>query len=233
MRRRYSFLIITIILLVLIVTLECLKEEEIEQKELPVSLVKSFEYGDADTKIDINLLEINSNKKIAKMINKEIRDLFEDRASDYIENRDIFTGEYSLTTVYNLNKNLLSIKIQEVDSNIANTSGNIYSCIYDIKNDMEFDLSAMLDSYKLKYNKEIEKINSNIREKHDYIFIDYPYVYINDKENLEVIVRSIILNEDNSYLNNLEIYEIEKNEKENSDSDVSNENDTENEDLKS
>lgn len=214
MKKRYSFLIIILVLIVIIAIMECFTEKEETVVELPVSEVVKYDLILDNAEIHINLLEINSKKRVAKMINNEIRDLFEKRATElasiHQNEESTFEGKYVLASEYAINQNLLSLKIYETDSNMKGTAGNIYSVVYDIKNDVELNVSALLEANNLDYNDEIQKAENYIKEKNTTLHVYFPYVYLNSKGNIEIIARSIIQVSKFEYWNNIEIYEIIK-----------------------
>ena len=72
MKKRYSTLIIFLVLLLAIGICEYFIEDEETIEVLPVNVALNYEYSDEDTNININVFEINSKKKFAKQINKEI-----------------------------------------------------------------------------------------------------------------------------------------------------------------
>lgn len=208
MKKRYSTLIIFLVLLLAIVICEYFIEDEETIEVLPVNVALNYEYSDEDTNISINVFEINSKKKFAKQINKEIRNIFINNANKVINDKANYKGTYKLLSSYNFKDNYLSIKIYEQDSNMENTSGNIYSVIYDYKNDMEIKLSGMCDKLKLDYDKVISNAKDYSYNKNKYVDINIPYVYYNENGNLEVITRSLIQTDKYKFWNNIEIYEV-------------------------
>lgn len=208
MKKRYSTLIIFLVLLLAIGICEYFIEDEETIEVLPVNVALNYEYSDEDTNININVFEINSKKKFAKQINKEIRNIFINNANKVINDKANYKGTYKLLSSYNFKDNYLSIKIYEQDSNMENTSGNIYSVIYDYKNDMEIKLSGMCDKLKLDYDKVISDAKDYSYNKNKYVDINIPYVYYNENGNLEVITRSLIQTDKYKFWNNIEIYEV-------------------------
>lgn len=208
MKKRYSTLIIFLVLLLAIGICEYFIEDEETIEVLPVNVALNYEYSDEDTNININVFEINSKKKFAKQINKEIRNIFINNANKVINDKVNYKGTYKLLSSYNFKDNYLSIKIYEQDSNMENTSGNIYSVIYDYKNDMEIKLSGMCDKLKLDYDKVISDAKDYSYNKNKYVDINIPYIYYNENGNLEVITRSLIQTDKYKFWNNIEIYEV-------------------------
>lgn len=209
MNKRYSVLLISIILLVAIVIIECFTEDEDKIVSLPVKNVINYEFEDSDTKININLIQIDSKHMGAKNINTEIKNLFELKANEIINDSANYVGTYQLASEYSYLNGILSIKIYEKDSNDEGTSGNIYSVIYDTKNDLELNISSACNLLKLNYNEIINKAKEYSFNKNKYINCEVPYAYINDKGNLELILRSIIQVDKYSFWNNIEIYEVD------------------------
>lgn len=216
MKQRYAFLIIIIVLIITIVIMECFTEKQETVVELPVLETIKYDLISDKAEVHINLLEINSKKRVAKMINNEIRDLFFERANEFAnvkEGESIdFEGKYVLASEYAINQNILSLKIYETDSNVKGTAGNIFSVVYDIKNDVELNVSAVLEANNLDYKEEIEKAENYIKQKNTTLHVYFPYVYVNSKGNIEIIARSIIQVNKFEYWNNIEIYEIVKKE---------------------
>lgn len=208
MKKRYSTLIIFLVLLIAICICEYFIEDEETIEVLPVNVALNYEYNDDNTDINVNVFEINSKKKFAKQINKEIRNMFINNANIIINDKDNYTGTYKLLSSYTFKDNYLSIKIYEQDSNMENTSGNIYSVIYDYKNDMEIKLSSACDILKLDYDQVVNDAKKYSYDRNKYVDINIPYVYLNESGNLEVITRSLIQTDKYKFWNNIEIYEV-------------------------
>ncbi|MCQ2978509.1 MAG: hypothetical protein MJ245_01785 [Clostridia bacterium] len=208
MKKRYSTLLIFLLLLISIFICELFIEDEETIEVLPVNVALNYDYADSDTNVHINLFEINSKKKCAKIINEEIENLFITKAKNVINNKDEYQGTYQLASEYNFDNGYLSIKIYETDSNEKNTSGNIYSVVYDYKNDMQINLSKACDILKLDYKTVTEDAYNYAYNKNKFVNMDDYLIYINDKNQLELICRTLIQVDKYSFWNNIEIYEV-------------------------
>ncbi|MCQ2748455.1 MAG: hypothetical protein MJ246_00110 [Clostridia bacterium] len=192
MKKRYSFIIILFVLILTIAILEFFMGNEEAKEELPVKEMVQYYQEEYNSKVSVNLLGINYKKKNAKLINKEIENIFKVEI-DEIENQGKdYQGSFSIQSDYTLNNAFLSIKIYKQDSNIENSSGEIYSVIYDIKNDRKLDLTGACEELKLEYKDVMKVIEDKVNERDDIVDYSYPYVYINENGNLEVILKSVI-----------------------------------------
>lgn len=209
MRKRYTIIAVVILLIITIAVLELFMGNEEAKEIFPVKELAQYYQEEHDSKVSINLLGINYNKKNAKMINKEIEDIFLSEIEEIEEQGTNYQGSYSIQSDYTLNDALLSIKIYKQDSQVENSSGEIYSVVYDIKNDRELKLSAIAEKLKLDYKDILNKIEEKVNERDDVVDYSYPYVFINEKGNLEVILKSLIQVARYDFWKNIQEIEIE------------------------
>lgn len=209
MRKRYSIIIVVILLMITIAVLEIFVGHEEAKEELPVKEIVQYYQEEYNSKVSINLLGINYNKKNAKLINKEIENIFLKEIEEIENEGKDYQGSFTIQSDYTLNNALLSIKIYKQDSHEENTSGEIYSVIYDIKNDRELNLTGIVEEAKLDYKEVIKKIEDKVNERDDVVDYSYPYVYLNEKGNLEVILKSVIQVSRYEFWKNIQEVEIE------------------------
>lgn len=215
MQRRYVIFLLVVCLFIFTVVLEKLIGPKDINENLPVKeLIKcEYEYASKNTKVNIDLLGINSNSYNAKIINKEIMNIFYN-AENISNTLEKYTGNYEVISEYNVINGILSLRIYEIensndkDNDKDNNSGNIYSVCFDLNRNERVTLTEVMNNKNLNYSKEIENAKKVIYKKEKYIYIDFPYFYINKKGNIELVVKTVINTGKNKYINNIEFYEI-------------------------
>lgn len=141
-----------------------------DEKELVYTEYKNTEKKDDKYDLDVNLPYINIKNDTIEKYNKEIKNIFQDKAESILTNEDSRNVIYTVNYVANVSDNILSIIIHSTLKEGTRAQRDIIKTYnYNLKNNKEVNVKDILNIKGISVSDANNKIHEKIKEEQSQI----------------------------------------------------------------